>query len=160
MNGINVKLPWTIIQQRHLSARCSSWRHRVSAICQKRGLAQKMNKTKLAQRLAETTGLSRNKSRIVLNAILSEITEQTFCHPRTGVQIEGFGEFRVIRGNHSGRINLTTGERLTYPGPVLKMAFRPDPKLKMLRVVFGSQVPEKYIGSAGQPVPNSEDTCL
>ena len=151
MNGINVKLPWTIFQQRHLSARCSSWRHRVSANCQKRGLAQM---------LADTTGLSRNKSRIVLNAILSEITEQTFCHPRTGVQIEGFGEFRVIRGNHSGRINLTTGERLTYPGPVLKMAFRPDPKLKMLRVVFRSQVPEKYIGSAGQPVPNSEDTCL
>jgi nucleoid DNA-binding protein len=119
-----------------------------------------MNKTQLTLQIAKATGLSKNKSRAVLKTILSEIAEQTFCHPRAGVQIEGFGEFRVIRGNHSGSFNLATGKRLTHPGPVLRMSFRPDPDLRALPVSFKSHVPEKYIGGAGQPVPNSEYACL
>lgn len=72
-----------------------------------------LNKTEMVEAVASRTGLSKNKTKNVLDAILDEVTDQ--LRRGESVTLTGFGTFSVShRSARKGR-NPQTGEPMQIP---------------------------------------------
>lgn len=105
-----------------------------------------MNKTQLTNHLADTLGVSKTRAKAIINAILSHIMEITLSSSRGSIHLKGFGKFKAQTGYSTGAFSLSDGARITLPGPVVKLAFRPDAELKKAGVSFRASSENRTIG--------------
>ena len=86
-----------------------------------------MVKADLVERVAEVTGLTKVKSKEIVEAILDEIFNALVRGEK--VSIRKFGTFEVVRSNRTKGRNLQTGEEIEVePKNVVK--FRPSRHIK------------------------------
>ena len=79
-----------------------------------------MNKTELAQKLAEKTDMSLTKAREAINALFSTAPREGIIASEISkgqrVQITGFGTFETRKRKRRQGRNPQTGESITIPG--------------------------------------------
>lgn len=86
-------------------------------------------KTDLVQAVAEETGLSKAKSRQVVDAFLQSIHEE--LRSGGGITLTGFGSFQVIEQGPTRVRNPNSGQIMNIPARRL-IKFQPGKHLRML----------------------------
>jgi len=90
-----------------------------------------MTKTDLVARLAARTQLTLRDAERAIDGVIDAITQNLETEPRPGVEIRGFGSFRVRqRAARSGR-NPKTGAPVAIPAKRVPF-FKPGKALKAL----------------------------
>jgi len=86
-----------------------------------------MNKAQFIEKVAESTGLSKRDSAIVVNACIDALTDG-IVEDGT-VSLVNFGSFHVVQRAARKARNLTTGEEITVPSRRVP-TFKPSRQLK------------------------------
>ena len=88
-----------------------------------------MLKSDLIDRVAIRTNLTKSQTKLVVNSFINTITES--LSEGTGIEIRGFGSFRIRERNARIGMNPKSGQRISIPAKKVPY-FRAGKELKLI----------------------------